>query len=286
MTPTNRGFGAIGLLVIAAAGGYVVTRTVMRSRAEGPNEPIRTGSIPIDEVSGLAIGQGDVLWVHNDSGADSTLYAIDSAGNLLATFDVGGSSSHDWEDISRGPCSRGRRQGCLYIADIGDNARRRSYVSIYRLPEPEPSGGDATVQADRMDLVYPDGPVNAEAIFVDRAGIVHLLTKEEGQTRHMRASFAPGNSTWQYVETIPLSPGELVTGADYDPDNRRVLVRTYDRVLEFDFRQNRFTGRSRELPVQDERQGETIAYSHRRRRFWHVSEGQGAAIWSEPIPRW
>ena len=68
----------------------------------------------------------------------------------------------DWEDIEAGPCDEGN---CLYIADTGDNGGSRKSVAVYRVPEPA-SGNNGAVNATKISLEYPEGPEDAEAIFV------------------------------------------------------------------------------------------------------------------------
>jgi len=267
------------VLGVAGAGAVTLAFVVARKRYAPDLGPARIeGHVPLDETSGMVVGNDGILWMHNDSGADAILYAVSPAGEVLGAVEVIGAGSRDWEDLARGRCGRGN---CLYVADIGDNARRRDRVTIYRLTEPDVRDGQ--VQAERMDLVYPDGPVNAEALFVDDSTL-HLLTKESGTTRHMRAEFQPGEGVWEHIQTIdlPASRSELVTGADFHSRLRRVLVRTYGHVYEYHLRRDGLLGESRELPVEEERQGETIAYSHRGDRYWHVSEGEGSPIWSHP----
>ena len=56
-------------------------------------------------------------------------------GATLATINIAGAQSQDWEDIACGPCAGGSGH-CIYIADTGGNAGGLSNT-IYRIREPD-----------------------------------------------------------------------------------------------------------------------------------------------------
>ena len=60
-----------------------------------------------------------------------------------------------------GPCSGG---SCLYIGDIGDNDAKRKRVTIYRVPEPEPTAQQPRPLDAVYHLTYPDGAHDAESL--------------------------------------------------------------------------------------------------------------------------
>src|SRR6185503_17529847 len=93
------------------------------------------------EVSGITPSRSAPggWWVHNDSGDQARLYALDASGKLLGTFNVTGAKNRDWEDIASGPGLDGAP--ALYIADIGDNESKRDDLVIYRVKEPDLSKG-------------------------------------------------------------------------------------------------------------------------------------------------
>ena len=132
------------------------------------NGPAMVPEIP--ETSGLAVSRRHpgLLWSHNDSGSAAVLFALDTAGTLRGRVPVS-IRTRDWEDISAARCPSG---DCLYIADIGDNRRARQQVYIYRVREPAP-GDKATAQPELFTATYPDGPQNAEAMFVIGCGLLH-----------------------------------------------------------------------------------------------------------------
>ena len=199
--------------------------------------PERVGVLPpeLEEASGLAASRqhAGVLWLHNDSGGEPEVFAVDSTGAVLGRVRVTGAENEDWEDIAVGPCPAGE---CIYIADTGDNGERREAVTVYRVPEPDPAD-TATPPAERFRLRYPDGPRDSEALFVTPDtpdARVYLVTK--GRTSPVTVYRAPTplpadtaallEPVAQLTDDAPFA-ALYVTGAGATPDGRRVVIRTY-----------------------------------------------------------
>lgn len=252
------------------------------------------GRLPavVDEASGIVVSshESHVFWLHNDSGDGAHLYAVNANGTLLATIVLDGVSAHDWEDMARGPCDpTDTERACLYIADIGDNDEDATSVSIYRIAEPLPTGGEQTISdVESMTVAYPDAPHDAEAMVVDSTGRVYVITKERGAFAIYSAPYEPQEQVVvlefhgrHAISTSLLSNFHLVTAADLGPDDERLLLRTYGTVYEF----RRGLGaefphiddwEQLTLPVASENQGEAIAYGAD--GYWHVSEGGNSSL--------
>ena len=70
----------------------------------------------------------------------------------------------------------------ILLADIGDNARVRDSITVFRFSEPDPAVVGEVTDVERLEFVYPDGPHNAEVLLVDDvAGRVVIVTKEQGR---------------------------------------------------------------------------------------------------------
>src|SRR5688572_4568578 len=101
-----------------------------------PTGKFKLGTIraeAVRECSGIVASRKHpgVFWVHNDGGHPATLYAITRRGELIREFPVAATNT-DWEDIATD------NDGRLYIADTGNNQRRRREVAVHRLDEPDP----------------------------------------------------------------------------------------------------------------------------------------------------
>jgi hypothetical protein len=238
----------------------------LRARVTG-----RVGAAEATELSGLALSRSNrgVLWTHNDSGDLPRVFAVAPDGRLLADVAVTGAENVDWEDIAVGPAPGAG--DALYIGDIGDNAARRSFVVVYRVPEPQLAGGmpGATAAARALRLRYPDRPHDAEALLVDpSSGAIFIVTKYLGGTARVFAAGArAGNTatTLRRAGTMSLGFGEEITAGDVSADGRTIVLRTYDRAF-----------------VWSRRGGESVASALRRRpctaRADLLVEGQAEAL--------
>lgn len=226
-----------------------------------PRDAVLYGTLPdeLSESSGVAVSrsQPGVLWTHNDSGNRQILFAIDSTGRILGRFAVEGARLRDWEDIALGPClsletrDRNPSPGCLYLADTGDNMRRRDEVRVYVVSEPNVAAAgrtpaEGTVQVDSLIRIsYGDGRYNVEALAVDGGGNVYLINKGPGiavKVMRIRRTEMTGQPVTPEVMTeLDVTPmrflGRLVTGAAITPDGSRMVVRTYIELLFYRFDQ-------------------------------------------------
>ena len=186
------------------------------------------------ETSGVAVGvrSPGLIWTHNDGGRRPFLYAVDGHGQIQARIEVD-RSMNDWEDIARGSCDLG---ACIYLADTGDNDERRDNIFLYRLAEPE---GEGRVEAERYQMVLPDGPRDIEAMYVLPTEQIFFVTKGRNHPvtiyRYpppLRSEDAVTLVEVQRLTTRPVRRAGMVTGASATLDGGTVAIRTYD-TLEF-----------------------------------------------------
>jgi hypothetical protein len=239
--------------------------------------------------------------VHNDSGDQARIYVVDSKGKLLGRYSVTGARNRDWEDIA-GFTANGKPM--LYIADMGDNSRKRDDLTIYRIKEPDLSKGvrdGKTEPATALPFRYPDGHHDAEAIFVDpQNGRPYIVTK----------TFSPPCGIYRFP--LPLRPNVMVTlekiessvgpaveritnlmlatGAATSPDGNHVVVRTYFNAYEMTRARGGsfetiFKSEPREVRLALERQGEAINYSRDGKSIVTTSEKIPAPIYKIDIRR-
>ena len=160
--------------------------------------------VEISELSGVAKSAqyDDAFWVHNDSGDDARIFAIDSEGKVLIPPFLNGqyhgeqaeggkepwpglqvelAANIDWEDIAID-------DGNIYIADMGNNGNARRDLGIYVLTEPNPRAIYRTRPLQFIPVSYPDQDTyppelwrfDSESIFVHN-GVVYVLTKHRGK---------------------------------------------------------------------------------------------------------
>jgi hypothetical protein len=263
--------------------------------------PRRVGQIDdprLTELSGLAASRRNrnVLWVHNDSGAGATVYAVRTDGALLATLHLAGAEATDWEDIAVGP---GPVEGTsyLYVGDVGDNDEVRPEVTVWRVVEPAVDATavpveDTLTDVERIDLVYPDVPHNAEALLVDsRTADVLTVTKTVRDITQVFVAPGPvheGRTTLRRVGPAPDVPSEIgtmhqVTGGDVSPDGRRVVLRTYGGAFVWERSAGQSIGDALgdppcPGPVGFETQGEAIGWTADGSGYLTASEGSRPPI--------
>lgn len=189
----------------------------------------------LDEISGIVASRTypGIFWVHNDSGDTPRFFAIDSTAATVATINVSGATSQDWEDIS---ITAGESGDVIYLANTGDNGARdtdgasgREFVELYRVEEPDPNAGDATISSERFEIAYPDRPHDCEAVFVDHpTGDVYFVTKENAAPAVVFVARAPlTTATHNVLENVGTFNLALATAADESRDGMRIAVRGY-----------------------------------------------------------
>jgi hypothetical protein len=259
--------------------------------------PGTVASNSLDEISGIAASRrsNGVYWVHNDSGDSARVFAIGTDGRDLGEFALSGASAVDWEDIATGP---GPVAGVayLYLADIGDNAKSRASVQVYRVPEPLvdpalPPGAPQTLTGvSTLTFTYPDGPHDAEGFIVDPTnGQLFVVTKDliggVAQVFRAPANLAGGSTIWlTLVATVPLGFLHGVTGADITPNGDVVALRTYVSVSLYPRRAGQSLAQAfsqascKGASSGAEAQGEAIGFTRDGRGYVTVSEGVHPAL--------
>jgi hypothetical protein len=260
--PFRIGAGLLGVAGVAAVAflsdhmldAYGRDRFVREGSRAGPVRVTDFGPLPdeLDESSGLAasIAHPGVFWSHNDSGDEPRLYAVDTTATLISTVNVGGARAVDWEALDIGACpleGEPPDAWCLYVADTGNNARRRRTVSIYVVPEPDPRAERGSVDAlGAVRFSYADGPTDAEAIAITAEGDLIVVTKW-GAPRVVlhRIPAVDVRRALSGGDTLRLGPGRelpirsdfmlggVVTGAALDGDEAILAVRTYSELYFF-----------------------------------------------------
>lgn len=267
-----------GLLLAPALLAQTATPAVAAERQAHPQAVAlqafaRIAAPPVEESSGLVASRtiAGLYWTHNDSGDGPRLYPLTAAGaawpgSPAAGILVAGAEAVDWEDLA---CDD---TGHLFIADTGNNANERRDLTVYCLPEPDPTRPVAA-GARAMRVAYPDQTAfppqklnyDCEAL-VWFDGKLHLLTKhraDEDTTLYRldtQAAF-PAVNVLTRLGRFPV--GGQTTGADVSADGRALAVLTYRTVWVFRREQagdDFFAGAARWLPIRA-RQCEAVCFA-------------------------
>lgn len=239
---------------------------------------------PLNELSGLVASrsQPGIFFAHNDSGDAPRFFALSQAGQILQTFVLDGGAAADWEDIALGPCPTGT---CVYLGDTGDNLRVRTDYAVYRVPEPTVTNGTTSVAWERLRYEYPGGVKhNCESLFMNpKTGVLYLVTKEDTAVSEVYRfpTLSPEFSvTLEYVATltIPSSTDRPLTAADVNPCGTAVLMRMYNRMVEYRLPAGEtnferiFNVVPVNVPYANEAQGEAVAYGFDGMNYFTASE--------------
>lgn len=248
----------------------------------------------INESSGLASSRAaaGVFYTHNDSGDVARFFRFNRKGEITGVFQLDGVQAIDWEDMA---AARIGGNNFLYLGDIGDNARRRKEIRVYRCIEPPLDRDRAMIRNfEVFTIQYPEGRAyDCESLAVDpRTGDLYLFTKaRKTEVFRVKAPRATGTYRAERVGEFEFPQGglgsHLATGADWAPDGNWVVVRSYTLMAEFEasrLRRGDVKWFSMErLPLS--RQGEAVAYTKDNDHHMLSSEGNPCPIWILPIVR-
>ena len=256
----------------------------------------------LSETSGIIRSQLDPnrLYSMSDSGSPY-FYVSDLTGSNLQEVRVGtlGNRSRDIEDLAVGPCGSSR---CLFIGNIGGNNVTRDSVEII-LVEERAEFPERVEPVQVLTLLYPDGPHDAEGLAVHPNGDIYLLTKETPSLlgvpapKLYRARPAPWRPpdepvALELIATLDLRSlsgsaldvlSHMATALDISSDGSRVLVLTYNDVIELELDLSTLTGPLRELgtdlpfhvvPVDRLIQQEALTYLPEQYGFIYTTEAR------------
>lgn len=258
----------LGLLVAVPFG--LGASAVLSDGSDGKQPLFRFADPEIVESSGLVVAGGLVLTV-NDSGDAGRVFAVDPASGETVGVTHWAGEPEDVEALApAGP-------GEVWVGDIGDNARQRESVRVVRVPV---GRGDRSVTARGVDLRYPDGAHDAEALLSHpRTGRLYVATKDVFGGRMYAAPARRGDGTQQLEPVGQVMP--LVTDGAFLPDGRHVVLRDYARAVVLTFPGLEEVGQVR-LPSSP--QGEGIAVTPEG-TLLVSSEGMHAAVHRFALPR-
>ncbi len=207
----------------------------------------------LPEASGIAASRAfpGRFYLNNDSGDGPYFYLTDARGGATTRVAVSGFAPRDVEDVAVGPC--GGATSCVWLGDIGDNARTRGTVLFVAAAEQQTFAAEVA-PVRTVEARYPDGPHDAEAFAFHPDGDLYLITKEYRTatrtsepagiyrlTAAALASAAGTVPTFERVGTIDLPSliadafmNQVATAMDISADGKRVAILTYRNVVEWD----------------------------------------------------
>ncbi len=205
------------------------------------SNPVTLGTVDfgaLRQASGVAASRNNlgVLWTHNDAGDGPRIFAIDTQGRLLGTYNLSGATQVDYEDIAIGP-GPNPNVSYIYLGDIGDNNSSRSTITVYRIPEPAVYSKQAGKPGSfnlkgfqAITLSYADGAHNAETLIVDPiSGDLFVGTKQADVCRFYQATKSQldtgGPISLAFVCEVTFN---TASGGSISPSGREIALRQED----------------------------------------------------------
>lgn len=258
----------------------------------------------MDEISGIAASgfRNNIYYVHNDSGDTSRFFAITPDGRIKNTIYFKGDPKEplgtcDFEDIAVGPGPEAGKS-YVYAGDIGDNAAKRKYITIYRIEEQHSWDKDSVTNAPSaaIHFKYPDQPKDAETLMVDPIEkLFYIVSKRSDSVTVYTSplSFHP-NDTLTLTKRCKLHfkgwpPFKWITAGDISKDGQQILLKNYTRVYYWRRENNEpiwktMMRKPDELPYKQEKQGEAIGFTPDGKAYYTTSEGLNQPIYYYKLP--
>jgi len=302
-------FAAIVCCLFSGCHSVSSTRKANVNRADKKDvstayeKPEIVGTIKTEEItesSGIVASrcQANVFWTHNDSGDGAFVFALTATGEKLGVWAIKNAKNKDWEDLATIKNQNG--ECFLYIGDIGDNARKRSELTVYLVKEPTVSGAAktssrknslATEPAAAIKIQYADERYDAETLLVHpQSGDIYILTKrlrDAAGVYRLSKNYSLNkiNRLEKIADfTVPSIPNGFLTGGDISSDGKRVIISDYlaayeiilpEKAKNFD---DIWREQSLIVELGEREQGEAVCYSADDKSIYATSEKVNSPI--------
>ena len=256
-----RGSKRAGLLLLLAA--MLLAILPMTAVAED-TLAFRIKDARITESSGLAVDPaGNIYWTVNDSGDRGVAYGIGLDGKVQGTLNFRAQPV----DVEAAVVHKDR----LYVADIGDNNGRRSFVRVYFFDNPRANG--LTVSYHAYDFRYPDGSHNAETLLVDDSGRLFIVTKDKDAAIYA-APRQPDRQSVNELKRVGSAPADVTDGT-FLPGGDRIALLTYTSVDVIDAESYKVLASA---PIPHQPQAESLTMSLDEDSLLVGSEGKKSSV--------
>ncbi len=287
----NIGFARFNVFLLMVSGWFGLS---LRCEGQSFASPVEFGTVnafEITEASGIISSRQNpgVLWTHNDSGYPGSVFAISTNGTLLGRYYLPTVFYGNFEDIAVGPGGTPEHQ-YIYLGDIGDNFTSRTSIRVFRFPEPAIYSYFSNappvlplVTSQEIELMYPDGPFDAEALMIDPlTGDLFISTKETNSARIYMATRAEldggGPIEMTFVREMFFSGFRSVSSGDISHDGRLIIMRRNGRAWSWNRQMNQSVGAALAAsgstqPVAEDLNGESIGFQETGLGYFTLSEG-------------
>ncbi|WP_026776584.1 hypothetical protein [Polaribacter sp. Hel_I_88] len=230
------------------------------------------GELPggLKEISGNEIVAGsDLIWIHEDGGNKSEIFAIDFKGKIKIELDIK-EKNNDWEDITSDEF------GNLYIGDFGNNYSSRNHLKILKINKKDLDKKEVEVEEIEFEYEHQDKfPPKKKDRFFDAEGFFYfknnfyVFTKSRvadayGKTSLYKIPAKKGKHTAKKIGSFNngKESNAWITAADISEDGKKVVLLSQKNVLIFtDFKSDNFlSGKVKKIPLEHQSQKEGVCF--------------------------
>lgn len=182
-------------------------------------------SSSLNEISAIEkTSHSDVLWVIQDAGNNNHLYGLNLKGQIVKDIIVNNAKNTDWEDLTSDA------DGNIYIGDFGNNSKKRTQFTIYKVPQPDKAS--SSVEAEQINFTLPKkmDSEDFESFFLHN-GMFYLFSKDHKTCELVRIPNKPGHHVASYISKVKLKGKHVkVTSADISDDGTTVVLLNHDKL--------------------------------------------------------
>ena len=224
----------------------------------------------LNEVSGVeSIGGSNLIWVINDSGNRSKLFAVSKKGKIKREVYIK-TKNNDWEDLTSD------EKGNIYIGDFGNNLSKRKNLKILKIKKKHLKKKSSEVI--KIEFKYENQkkfpPKNknlyfdAEAFFYYNK-YIYIFTKSRVKDKYGKTFLYkfPAKKGKHIAKLI----GEFencndlecwITSADISDDGKKIALLSQKNILIFsDFKEDNFlSGNLKTIELEHKTQKEGICF--------------------------
>ncbi len=224
----------------------------------------------ISSPSGLArdVNAG-LYWTANESGDRGVAYGLTATGAVRGTLNYR-TKPVDVEGLAV-------VDDTLYVGDIGDRTRSRSFVTVYRFDNPRATG--LTVTYRSYDFEFRDGPKNAETLLVSNSGRILLVTAGKDGAIYAGPR-QPSHQGVNRLTKVADAPADVTDGV-FLPGGKQIALLSNTAAYVLDASSYE-TVASAELPTQPK--GKSLGVSLDGESLLLGTEGPNAKVYSMRVP--
>lgn len=217
---------------------FLLYLLILSSCQTGKLDNLTDLPIGLEEVSALEYtAENRLLWIIEDAGNSSNLYALDAKGQLTTTVEISNSVNDDWEDLAADS------SGNIYIGDFGNNSKKRDEFIIYKISKPQRSTNIITAEKIEFELPKKVESQDFEAFFLWNDKF-YIFSKDDKKGILISVKNQIGTQEAKLVSEFNLKgKDDAITSADISEDGKTVVLLNHEKLWKLtNFKRDDFFG--------------------------------------------